>query len=101
MPTPFPRTMRALHADRAGRSWLAMAAGALVLSASGGWMALGRVSVYAVTEDARLEVDRAVYAIEAPASARVTAVRVVLGEKVQAGTVLFELESEAEAKRLA
>ena len=41
------------------------------------------------------------YAVEAPASARVTAVRAGLGDVVEAGTVLFELESEGEAKRLA
>jgi hypothetical protein len=31
-------------------------------------MVLGRGSLYAVTDEARLEVDRAVYASEAPAS---------------------------------
>jgi hypothetical protein len=68
--TPFRRSLRSLHNDGFRLTGLALAlAGALVL-AWGAWFVLARVSVYAVTSDARLEVGREAYPISASAPAR-------------------------------
>jgi membrane fusion protein (multidrug efflux system) len=65
----------------------------------GGWVAwclLARIAVYAVTQTARLEVDRAVHPVAAPVAGRVVATRLVVGQQVQAGDVLVELDADAQ-----
>src|ERR1019366_4429899 len=46
-----------------------------------------------VTETARLEIDNAVYPLQAPIGGRVTAVSLAIGQEVKEGDVLVELES--------
>jgi membrane fusion protein (multidrug efflux system) len=95
----FPRTLRAL-AREPGRPalWL-LSVGLLV--AWGAWFFRARVAVYARSEQARLEIDRAVYAIDAPVDGRVVAAHVELHRPVRAGDVLVEIEHEREARQLA
>jgi membrane fusion protein (multidrug efflux system) len=50
--------------------------------------------VYAVTDTARLEVERAAHPIETPVDGRVVVTHLVLGREVQGGAVLVELEAE-------
>ena len=50
--------------------------------------------MYAVTDTARLEVERAVYPIETSVDGRVVATHLALGREVQGGEVLVELEAE-------
>jgi membrane fusion protein (multidrug efflux system) len=64
------------------------------------WFCLARVTLYEVTTMARLEVDRAVYPIEAPVAGRVVATRLVLGQEVRAGDMFVELETEAQRLQL-
>jgi membrane fusion protein (multidrug efflux system) len=64
------------------------------------WFCLARMTLYEVTTTARLEVARAVYLIEAPVTGRIVATRLVLGQEVQAGDVLVELETEAQRLQL-
>jgi membrane fusion protein (multidrug efflux system) len=62
----------------------------------GAWMAWGllaRVAVYAVTETARLEVDRVIHPVAAPVAGQVVATRLVVGQEVQAGDVLVDLDA--------
>jgi membrane fusion protein (multidrug efflux system) len=60
------------------------------------WCLLARIAVYAVTQTARLEVDRAVHPVAAPVAGRVVATRLLVGQEVQAGDVLVELDADAQ-----
>src|SRR5262245_35246905 len=96
MPTAFSRSTRALAVDGFGR-----ALGGLLLATAllGGWTAwflASRVAIYEVTQTARLEVDRAAHPVEAPVAGRVIMTRLVVGQDVQAGEVLVELDAEAQ-----
>lgn len=99
MPSPFRRTLRSLEVDNA-RGWsIRVLVVAVLLAGWGVWFTLARVSVYAVTADARLEAEAAAHPLEAPVAGRVTLVAARLEDQVQAGAVLFELDA-AEERRL-
>jgi membrane fusion protein (multidrug efflux system) len=69
----------------------------LSIAVLGGWVAWGclaRVAVYAVTQQARLEVDRAVHPIATPLAGRVAATHLTVDQEVQEGEVLVELDVE-------
>jgi membrane fusion protein (multidrug efflux system) len=57
------------------------------------WFCLARVTLYEVTTTARLEVHRAAHPIAVPVTGRIVVTRLVLGQEVQAGDVLVELEA--------
>jgi membrane fusion protein (multidrug efflux system) len=90
----FNRTARALGRDPSGRAWWLPLALALLLVAWGAWAFLARLTVYAVSDVARLEVDQAAYPIEAPVDGRIVATHIVLGSTVAAGDPLLELDAE-------
>lgn len=90
----FPRTLRWLRRDASERSlWMPLALG-LLLAAWLLWSFLSRVTVYAVSDTARLEVDSAAYPVDSPEDGRVTATHLVLGAEVRAGDALLELDAE-------
>ena len=60
------------------------------------WFMAGRVAVYASTGAAGLEVARENHPVDAPVEGRVEAVRVVVGQWVQAGDVLLEFDASSE-----
>ncbi|HZI08465.1 MAG TPA: hypothetical protein VEZ71_30895, partial [Archangium sp.] len=95
----FPRTWRALLRRR-GRPvlWL-LPVGLLGIWAI--WFLQARVTVYERSVQARLEVHREVYAVEAPVEGRVVGTRVELHRSVRAGDVLVELERDREARQVA
>jgi membrane fusion protein (multidrug efflux system) len=71
----------------------------MVLAAAllGGWVAwfvLARVAVYEVTQSARLEVDHAPHPVATPLAGRVAVSHLVVGQEVQAGEVLVELDAD-------
>jgi membrane fusion protein (multidrug efflux system) len=88
--------MRSLAADGFGCSLAGVLAATLLLGGWGAWFLLSRVAVYEVTQNARLEVDRAAYPIATPVAGRVAVTRLVVGQEVQAGEVLVELDAEAQ-----
>ena len=93
MPSPFSRTLRALQAD-GHRRWLyRLVPAALLLAVWTAWFLAARVAVYEVTEIARLVADREAHPVSSPVDSRIAAVRVALGQEVEAGGVLFELEA--------
>jgi multidrug resistance efflux pump len=53
------------------------------------------VALYAVSETARLEMSQAAHPVEAPVAGRVVATYMVLGQEVQGGDVLVELDAAA------
>lgn len=90
----FTRTARALGREPSRRSWWLPLALATLLVAWAAWAFLARLTVYAVTDTARLEVDQAAYPIEATVDGRIVATHIVLGAEVRAGDPLVELDSE-------
>ncbi|WP_437930587.1 HlyD family efflux transporter periplasmic adaptor subunit [Sorangium sp. So ce291] len=100
MASPFLRTMRSLEIERGTRTWMRLAVILAVLGAWAAWMHASRVSVYATTAKARLEVSRMAHRVAAAEPGRVSVVRVELGRAVEQGEVLVELDAAVEEKRL-
>jgi len=88
--------MHSLAVDGFGRSLAGVLTATLLLGGWGAWFLLARVAVYEVTQNARLEVDRAAYPIATPVAGRVAVTRLAVGQEVQAGEVLIELDAEAQ-----
>lgn len=93
MATGFTRTLRSLSSDTA--SWLN--AGYLLTITLVGvsliWGAMARVKLYEVTSAARLEVDRAVYPVQAPVGGKIAKTHLRVSQEVREGEVLVELDS--------
>jgi multidrug resistance efflux pump len=100
MAPTFFRSIRSLEADNSQRSYLGLALAGSLLGAWMVWFLLARVSVYAVTNKAGLEVDRAAHPIESAASGRVVATNLAIDQEVKAGDVLVELDSGAQQFQL-
>src|ERR1051326_542143 len=96
MSTAFSRTLRTLEADRGRRPVAGLLTAVVLLGAWTAWSLAAHVTLYEITPTARLEVDRAIYPIQAPMAGRVTATELAVGRTVQAGDVLVELDSSAE-----
>jgi membrane fusion protein (multidrug efflux system) len=92
--------MRSLAADGPSRSMWALAVVVLFLCAWGAWFCLAPVTVYEVSADARLEVDRAVHPVSPQVSGRVVATHLQLGAQVMLGEPLVELDAETEKRKL-
>ncbi len=71
MATAFSRTLRSLRADGFGRSALALLLAALFVAGWAAWSVLARVTLYEISSNARIEVDRAIYPIQSPLLGRV------------------------------
>lgn len=93
--------MRSLEAFDFRRPILVIAVVAIVLGAWFFWALRARVSLYEVTDSARLEVEYAAYPIEADVSGRVVKNYLVLGQRVEAGQLLAELDDVSERLQLA
>jgi multidrug resistance efflux pump len=100
MASTFFRSVRSLEADNSQRSYLGLALATCLLAAWILWFFLARVSVYAVTNKADLEVDRAAHPVESVVSGRVMATHLVIDQEVKAGDVLVELDSGAQRFQL-
>ena len=100
MATAFSRSLHSLGADRFRGVFVAMLCATLILGAWLAWSFLGRVSLYEVTESARIEADRAIHPVEAPISGRVTQVNLVMGREVRPGDPLVEVEADGQQLEL-
>ena len=92
--------MRSLDADSFRASGVVLAIAGLLLAAWCGWFFLARVSLYELSESARVEVAAASNPVAAPVAARIVKTHVTLGEEVASGDLLFELEARSEALEL-
>src|SRR5262245_62804793 len=88
--------MRSLAIDGFSRSLVGLLLAVVLLGGWTAWFLLSHVAVYAVTQTARLEVDRAAHPVEAPVAGRVVMTRLVVSQEVQTGEVLVELDTEAQ-----
>src|SRR5262245_51026748 len=96
MATAFNRTLRHLETSGFRRFLVMTATATALLGAWGVWAAIAHVTLYEISTQARLEVDRAVHAVESPAAGRVLESSLALGRAVVAGEVLLRLNAEAE-----
>lgn len=100
MSATFSHSLRFLNADGFRHSIAGLLLAAVLLGAWVGWFLFARVTLYEVTDTARLEVGREAHLIQVSVAGRVVATRLTLGGEVQAGDVLVELDTEAERHRL-
>lgn len=98
--SPFSRSLRSLEADSFRNAGAALLLAGLLLGACLAWFVLAQVARYEVTDEARLEVDQAIYPVQAHVSGRVVASRLALGREVQSGEVLVELETDPQQLQL-
>lgn len=96
MSTPFSRSTHSLAADGFRHSLLGIILAAALLSAWATWFFTARVTLYEVSAEARLEVSEAAYPVETQVTGRVRATHLVLGQEVQSGDVLVELDGDAQ-----
>jgi membrane fusion protein (multidrug efflux system) len=100
MPTPFARSLRSLDADRLRGMALTFVVAGVLLASWIVWFVLGRLSVYEVTDRARLEVNQAVHPVDARVEGRVMTTQLILGREVREGDVLIELDADEQRLRL-
>lgn len=93
MSSAFHRSAQTLMVDRSHGVIASILIASVLFGAWMAWAFLARVAVYAVTDIARLEVDRAVHVIEAPVAGRVVSTHLELDRDVARGEVLVELET--------
>jgi multidrug resistance efflux pump len=100
-PVPFRATLRALRAEP--RPWeRASVLGVLAVTLAWSlWAIFGRVSVVAVSDDARLAVDGEVYVVQSPIPGQLVEVPASLGAWVEKGQPLFVLSGVQSRERLA
>ncbi|OJT17029.1 hypothetical protein BO221_47280 [Archangium sp. Cb G35] len=95
----FPRTWRTLLRQRGKPALWLLPVG--LIAVWGIWFFHARVTVYERSVQARLELHREVYAIDAPVDGRVVGTQVELHRSVHAGDVLVELEHDEQARQVA
>lgn len=76
-------------------------AGGVLLAGWMAWFIWGKVTVYEISRQARLEVQQAPHALASLIAGRVLTAALVLGQEVRAGDVLVELDASSEKLRLA
>jgi multidrug resistance efflux pump len=96
MSTAFARTLHHLEPRRSRRIVVAAVTTVMVTTLWGGWAAKASVTVYEVSDRARLEVDRASHPVDSPVSGTVVESRMLLDREVAAGDVLVRLDADAE-----
>ncbi len=101
MAVAFARTLRSLSAQRPRRAPWAVLLVALLLAGWGWWLLRAELTVYELSGDARLEVQRRAHSVQAPVGGQVIASHLEIGRAVEAGDVLVELDAEQENLRLA
>jgi multidrug resistance efflux pump len=97
----FSKTTQSLALDSPRLVVGSLALAGLSLLAWLAWFGLGDVTVYEVSRDARLEVGSAPREVSSLQAGRLTRSHLVIGQKVQAGDVLIELDSKPQQLRLA
>ncbi|WP_437837049.1 HlyD family secretion protein [Sorangium sp. So ce1153] len=101
MSIPFSRSVLALRADSSRRGVLGVATTAAVLGVWGACFVFARVNLYEVSNRARVEVREAAHPVQTPLDGEVIAVQFALGQQVQQGDVLVELDARVLRRELA
>ena len=92
MSTPFTHTLRSLDRHPSWSFWLGWSLVLTLFAAWAYWFFAAQVAIHAVSVEARLESDRRPHRVAASVSGVITAVHGELGNDVEAGQLLVELE---------
>ena len=92
----FARTFARLLSDRGGLSRTLLAVGLLVLGGWCFWAVRAHVTLYEVSSEARVELEAAAYPIQSPLLGRVVETHLRVGQAVQRGDVLVEIDAAPE-----
>jgi multidrug resistance efflux pump len=96
----FSTAQRTLDADGFRGTTLGVLLVIGLLGAWGAWFIGAQVALYAASDTARLEVSQAAHPVEAPVAGRVVATHLVLGQEVQGGDALVDLDATAQQLQL-
>lgn len=96
MPSPFPRAVTSLAADRFGPPLLGLVIAIALGAAWCAWFLVAEVALYEVSARARLETAQAAAPVQAPVDGRIVATALELGRAVQPGDELAQIESDAQ-----
>lgn len=100
MPNSFARSQHILDTDGSRHAtWGLLVSGALLVLWSC-WFFLARVSVYAVSDTAGLEVAQAAHPVDSQFAGRVVASNLAIGRDVREGEVLVKLDADAQKLQL-
>lgn len=100
MPSPFFRSEKLLDSETFhGGAW-GLLIGTLLLGLWLAWFFRARVTVYAVSDTAGVEVDRAAHPVESQYTGRVVTSTLALDRKVESGEVLVELDADVQKLQL-
>lgn len=97
----FSKTSQSLALDSSRIVLMSLALAGLSLVGWLLWFGFGNVTVYEVSRQARLEVGSAPREVSSLLTGRLTRTQIVIGQRVQAGDVLMELDSTRQQLRLA
>jgi len=100
MSTPFTHTVRSLKHDSSTHALLIIALVLLMLGAWLAWFLVTPVSVYEVSQAARLQVEHASHPVSNAVEGTIVSNRLRLGAKVKQGDILLELAATRERLRL-
>lgn len=100
MSVEFFRSTRSLRQDGHGATTVKLLIVAGLVAAWLAWFLYSRLVVFAVSDQARIELDRAVYPIESPVSGRVATNHLLLGREVHTGELLVAFEAETQMLQL-
>lgn len=89
----FARTFSRLRMDRLNATVWMLAGAVAVLIAWLCWAVFVQVSLYEVSSEARVELDGATYPVASPFLGRIVATNLRVGQLVQRGELLVELDS--------
>lgn len=101
MATRFIRTTRSLTQDSGRAALLGWSVAVILLAAWLVWFVFGRVTLYEVSRQARLEVQQSAHPVAALVPSRIAANDLVVGQQVSAGELLIELDASSEKLKLA
>jgi multidrug resistance efflux pump len=97
----FSRSLKSLEVETAHWSVVRFALVACVVAAWILWTIRADVSVYEVSESARLEADQAIHPIEAEAAGQVVTVQMAVGRLVHRGDLLVQLQADRQQLQVA
>ncbi len=100
MPSPFFRSERFLESETFKPGAWGLLIAAVLLGLWVTWFFRARVAVYAVSQIADLEVDRAAHPVESQYSGRVVTSALALDREVKTGEVLIELDADMQKLQL-
>jgi len=100
MPSPFFRSEKLLDSETFHRGAWGLLIASVLLGLWLAWFFRARVTVYALSDSADVEVDRAAHPVESQYTGRVVTSTLALDRKVESGEVLVELDADVQKLQL-